>query len=1206
MFSEILRFEWRYRRGRPATYAYFGILFLFGLITAIYGNSPASEKTFANAPWSIGLMLIIISIFASLIASAVMGVPLYRDIEHQVKDYYFTYPISEKGYLLGRYLGSLMVLLLISLGLPAGLLVGFALGPHLGLSSAEHFGPLILKGYWYHTLAYYWPNLILTGTIFFALVAFTKNVMSTYVASLLLLVGYLAGTTISQDLDNKLLADLLDPFAFNTFLNTTKYWTPVEQNTQVAALTGHLLWNRLIWGGVAISVFAITLWRFDFQRFWAEKLSKREVKTALPLSTDLRRPLPKVQQVFTNAHSWQQLFRLGWLEFTNIVRDRYFLAMICGGVLFLILDSFFGNTIYGTPSLPTTYFMVELKDFDYGLFAFIIIIFFAGEAIHRDRSVKFNGIADALPVPNWVIYGSKFIALSLVAFVLANLVMVSGVLFQTMNGYFDYQFPMYIKDLWFIEFPEYLQLALLTLFVHTMINSKFTGHIVTIGIWLAMFGIRDFAEYDFNMLFYSYVPGYTLSDMNGFGHFWTSLNSFNAYWLSFGAILLIIGFLFWTRGAEDHFRVRRQVARQRFQLLPALGIGLFTILFAGNGAWVYRNTAVLNTYRTSKESKVLRADYEKQYSKYLWIVQPKITDVKVEFDLLPTERKALAKGHFLLVNKSDQQIDSLHLNFGSPEYHREIKRFTLDGKNPVALLEDKRLGYSIYQIPGGMAPGDTMRWEMELDLQFQGFPNSGSGREFVYNGTFSGLGVFPGFGYDPSSELTSDIDRKKYELPEKDYQAPPADDPKGLSRLLFNDDADYITFEATVSTDPDQIAIAPGYLQKEWTQGGRRYFHYVMEGEMDYFFNISSARYAVHRDTWSNPDGTTGNIEIYHHPTHTTNLDRFTNGVKASMEYYSRAFGPYQYRQMRILEFPRYATFAQSFPNTVPYAESFGWVGDFSDPDDTDYAFYVTAHEVAHQWWGHQVTPSATRGANQISESMAEYSALMVLKKTYGVEAMQKFLKYGLDRYLSGRSNESKFEKTLLDNDNQAYVWYSKGSLVLYALQDYVGEDRLNEAFQRFLAATKFRQAPPYATSLEWYRYIQEATPDSLQYFLRDNFEQIALYENRVDDVEVKEIAKGTYEVTLSIDSKKIYYDGNGNILREGKEPNLIEIGLLGPESKNDQGMTRQNPVYLQKHWLKPGRQTLTIIVSEKPLKAGIDPFNKLIDRIPDDNVKGI
>jgi hypothetical protein len=290
----------------------------------------------------------------------------------------------------------------------------------------------------------------------------------------------------------------------------------------------------------------------------------------------------------------------------------------------------------------------------------------------------------------------------------------------------------------------------------------------------------------------------------------------------------------------------------------------------------------------------------------------------------------------------------------------------------------------------------------------------------------------------------------------------------------------------------------------------------------------------------------------------------------------------------------------------VPYSESFAWVGDFSDPDKTDYGYYVTAHEVAHQWWGHQVTPSNTRGANQLSETMAEYSALMVLKKTYGADAMQKFLKYTLDRYLQGRAGERKFEETLMQNDSRAYVWYQKGSLIMYALADYIGEEAVNKGLKTFLEKAAFRQKAPFATTGEFLPYLMNVTPDSLQYFVVDGWENICLYENKITGATYQKLKEDEYKVKLTVDSKKIYYDGTGNELARGKYKEYIDIGIFTEDGKNKQGMTIKQPIYMQKHWLAPGQHTLEFTVKGKPVKAGIDPYNKLIDRIPDDNVKEV
>ncbi|MEM6630661.1 MAG: M1 family aminopeptidase [Bacteroidota bacterium] len=1203
MFKQIFLFELSYRWKRPATWAYFGILFLFGFISAIYGNTPASEKTLANSPYSITTFLVVISIFGTLIAAAVMGVPVYRDIEHKVKDYYFTYPISEKGYLLGRYLGSLIFLFIISLGLVVGLILGFFLGPYLGLEEAERFGPFNLWHYIWPILTAYWPNFLLTGTLFFALVALTRKIFVSYVGSVLFFIAYLLANTLVQDLEMKNLVDLLDPYAFNTFDNFTKYWTPVEQNTQVVPMAGNILLNRIIWLGVALSIFLFVLWRFDFKRFLAVSSGKKMQETKTVSKTNSSVKIPKILPHFSSALNRKHMWRQARLEFINIIRDPYFLAMLIGGLLFLFLDGWFGSSIYGTPNLPITYYMIEVKDFTYIIFVFIIIIFYTGEVVHRDKSMKFEGISGALPVPNWVTYGGKFLGLILVAFFLVNLPIATGLLNQVLRGYFNFELDKYFTDLYLIEFPEYVQLVMLAFFVHILVNKKFLGHVVLIGVWLAMFGIRQIAEYDFNLFFYSYTPGYTLSDMNGFGHFFSSLSTFNLYWLALGTVLLILGNLLWSRGTDEGLRSRLKRLSKRLNPFAVAGLATALVLFLGLGIYIYYNTAQLNLYQTGKEVEKLSASYEKTYSKYANIPQPKITDVYLTADITPEDRSVVARAEMKLTNKSNFSIDSLHLSNESQIEHTVVRSFTIDDVEPELLLSDEDHRYKIYKLPTTLQPGDTVQMDIEVEASYKGFPNSGFGREVVFNGTFFNNSIFPSFGYNPGSELTSDLDRKKYGLEPKDYVSPPQDDSIGRYNLLFTDEADLVTYEAVISTSPDQIAVSPGYLIKSWEEGGRKYFHYKMKNKIQAFFNISSARYEVFNDTWTNPDGTKGNIEIFHHAKHTYNLDRFNASVKESMEYFSANFSPFQFRQMRLLEFPRYASFAQSFPNTVPYSEAFGWVGDFSDPDDTDYAFYVTAHEVAHQWWAHQLAPSATRGANQLSESMAQYSAYMVLKEYYGEAVMQKFLTYELDDYLSGRANESKFEKTLLDNDTQSYVWYEKGGIILYALQDYIGADSLNRAFSKLLDEFALKEEPPFATTWDWYQYMDAATPDSLKYYLEDSFKKITLYENKAKKAVLTPISETETEVTLTVDTRKVYYDGSGKESGEGTQPNLLEIGIFAKDSKNEGGITQKEPLYLQKHWLSPGEHTLTFTVSGTPEKAGIDPYNKMIDRIPEDNL---
>ena len=1211
MFGEIFKFEVAYRLKRPATYLYALILFLFTFLFVIYGNGPASEKTNINSPYAISQFVIVLTIFGMLVASAIMGVPVYRDIEHNTKNYFFSFPITERGYILGRYAGSLVVLVgVMAVGM-LGIVIGSLLGPVFNLAdNTERFGSIRFRDYAYPFLLFVLPNMFLVGSIFFGLVAFSRQVFTTYAGSILLFIAYLLGSTLSQDLENKQLVNLLDPFGSFAYDTATKYWSPVEQNTLLAPLEGDLLTNRLIWLSVALLVFALTVLRFSFARFLAVKLGKQKksqdgiAAEAAPSLASLPTPTP-VFQVGTYV---RQMFQQASLEFRSIVRDPYFIAILLGAVLFLFLDGWFGSETYGTPSLPTTYAMLEARNGTFFFFVLIVIIFYTGEVVHRDKVVHYDTIADALPVPDWMNYGAKLLSMTYVCLLLCTLILVSGVLNQTVKGYFNYEFPLYFRDIYGIAFTQYFQLVMLAFFVHTLVNQKFVGHIITLAVYIVIWAIPQFAEFNYRLAIPFSGGGVQISDMNGYGHYLAGLASFRLYWYAFGGVLLILALWFWNRGADTGFKARRQLARQRIGRMSMVLFALLLVAFVSMGAWIYTNVSVKNRYLSADQQRELQAKFEKTYHQYANVLQPKITNAKLAVDVFPDEFKAVASGVFMIVNKGNTPIDSLHLTIPTDNFHRQLTKFLVDGKAPGLVLNDTDLGYYIYRLPRRMNPGDTARMDMTVTGQYVGFTNAGENRDVLANGTFFNVGIFPGFGYNVEQELDSDKYRKKYGLTVKEWTVPAQNDPRGLRDFLFTDDADWVTFEGTISTSPDQTAIMPGQLLKTWIATGsdgkpRKYFQYKLPGFSDYFFSMCSAKYDVKRDTWTGADGKTVALEVYHHPGHDRNLDRFLASMKASLTYFTKNYAPYPYPVLRVLEFPRYASFAQSFPTTVPYSEEFGWVGDFHDPNKTDYAYYVTSHEVAHQWWGHQIMPSRTRGANQISETMAEYSALMVLKQRYGAGAMQKFLKYSLDSYLRGRANEDKFEANMLDNDTRSYVWYRKGSMLMYALQDYIGEGQVNQAMNNYMKAARFRQKAPFTTSLEWYDFLKAATPDSLKPWLTDNFEKLTLYDNRITKAEAKSIGNGKYSVKLHVRTGTEYYDKAGKELAKGKGPVITDIAVLTDDSKNKDGMTIKVPLYMQKRSLTPGEHVLEVTVKGKPVKAGIDPYNKLIDRVSDDNL---
>jgi ABC-2 type transport system permease protein len=471
----------------------------------------------------------------------------------------------------------------------------------------------------------------------------------------------------------------------------------------------------------------------------------------------------------------------------------------------------------------------------------------------------------------------------------------------------------------------------------------------------------------------------------------------------------------------------------------------------------------------------------------------------------------------------------------------------------------------------------------------RGFEDEPSFFPVVQNGTFFDNRFLPGIGYNPEGELTDEAERDRRGLPPRP-RARPIDDPHGLARNFVSRDADWIDFRVTLSTSPDQVALAPGRLEREWRQGGRRWFAYRMDVPMLNFYSFLSARYTVRRAKWKDVE-----IEVFHHPSHAYNVDRMIRAVQKSLDYYTQAFGPYQHRQVRIVEFPRYGDFAQSFAGTIPYSEGIGFIADVK-ADDIDYPFFVTGHEVAHQWWGHQVAPADVQGAAMLSETLSEYSALMVMEKQYGRGQIGRFLRHELDGYLQGRTGERLGEMPLALVENQQYIHYNKGALAMYALRDYVGEAAVNGALRAFLEETR-NATGPYPTSRDLLRHLYAATPDTLDYLVEDLFETVTLWDLRATRAEGTELPDGRYEVRLTVSARK---KRAGPLGDETEEPidDFVEIGVFGRDE--------DEPIYLRKERFTGGDRTFRIVLDERPLRAGIDPLHKLIDRDLDDNLEPV
>jgi ABC-type transport system involved in multi-copper enzyme maturation permease subunit len=1209
MLKEILRFELNYRKKRPATYLYFGIIFLlcFFAVTSKYViiGGVAGGQIKENSPYNLAFMTVIMTFALTFITSAIMGVPVLRDFDHKTDSLMFTTPVSKFAYLFGRFFGSFLITVLVFSAVWVAFMLGFGVGKYLPWEASWASKEMLPFNFWTYLqpfLTLGLTNLFIQAALYFAAGTLSRQTIVIYVQGIVLLVLYQVADTVLEDIDNKTLAAMLDPFGLRAFQIYTEYWSPAQKNTQMIPLDGVLLWNRLLWLGISGLILAGTYFGFSFsviRKTWRKTKAVVTEKSAFNPASIL---IPIANQVL-NARSYAQML---WKQATFyariIVKDVPFIGIVAVGLINLIVSSFYFDDMYGTSSYPITANVLGLLN-EFDLFFLIITIFYSGELIWRERSVNMNLIMDALPVPDWVNLTAKFISLILVYMVLLLILMVVGVGVQTALGYYNYELPLYFKTLFTSTLFFLIAYTLLSFFVQVMSNNKFVGYALMFVFFIITFTIGAMGVNHPLVMFNSGGLG-SYSDMNQYGVSFSRFSWLKLYWFGFVALMFVVAIVFAVRGTDTVMKTRINLTKYRLTRPILLGIFASLILFVGTGFFVYYNTNQLNTYKTQEQQEKESVEYEKALKQYENFPQPKIVEANLKVELYPSRRDFVAEGFYWLKNKTGKPMAEVHIQ---ENFQQNVKTDYLRFGNGDAKVKKawKDFGYTIYTLAKPLAAGDSVKMDFKVNFTTTGFTSGQGNTDVVDNGTFFNNSYFPSLGYAGEAELSSDDLRRKYKLPEKERMME-QDNPIGLSQSLFGDDADYIRFEMVIGTEADQIAIAPGYLQKEWKDNGRQYFHYAMDVPMVNFYSIVSARYEVLRDTWKNSSGNTVNLEIYYHKGHEYNLDKMMTSMKKSLDYFSKNFSPFQFRQMRIMEFPKYSEFAQSFANTVPFSEGIGFIQKVSDPEeDLDMPFYVTAHELGHQWWGHQVPEASVKGSAMISETQAQYSALMVMKHEVSPELMQKFLKYEMNSYLRGRSMERKKEQPMALTEGQAYIHYRKGSVIMFALQDYIGEENVNQALRNFLADWQYpgpdSKQKRYPTSRDLISYFRAETPDSLKYLINDWFETITLYENKATDATYVKKNEEQYEVTLKFTSELFRADSAGNEKPLPLNKQWIDVGVY---TKNKAGEDKL--LYLQKHPITQKDNTVTVIVSEKPTKAGIDPINKLVDRHPEDNTKTV
>ena len=1158
MISAIFKFEMKYWIKNPLIYVFSAVLFAIPFLT-MWGMSAEANTgdnlVMMNSYYKLNNMANQFSLLLIFMLPAILGNSIFRDYSSRIYTVLYSYPFNKKEYLVAKFGSALTVTFIILCILVMGYLLG-SLMP--GVKEAVIL-PFDVFNYLQLIFIFLLPNVLFFGIVVFSLSLFTRNIYISFIGVILMIIVQSFGKGVLGASGFDTAAALLDPTGEAAIRHTVRYWTLEERNYNTLPISGMILLNRLFWLAISLLIMAFTYYKFEFSQFNQTRSYKKDKTSEVEIPNKVSFiSVPTSTTDFSMIQQLKTAWHLSVIDFRSIVFSWPFISILFAGGMLVIFQQYQMGPQEGIVSIPTTGNMLRFPMFFFSIIVNLLTFLYSGVLIYKGYLSRMSGLLDVTPTPNWVMLLSKLLALIKMQFLLLTLVLLGGLLTQIFSGYYKFEFAHYFFELYLLQGIHFFAWACLAICIHSIAKNLYLGYFLLILIPVLNLILPPIADYldieilKSNLIQYNSVKdifiGFDYSAFNGYGAQLTTYFAYKIYWMLCSFVLVLLALLFWKRGHTFTFLERWKKTTARLSGKMAFALSMAFIAFIGTGFTIYHQEhTVSKIFFSEKDVKLISAENEKRFGHFEHLIQPKLTDVNMTMDIFPKQKDFKLKGVFTYINKTDHPIDTIVIA-------KSLKEETtcLIHEAHRLLQKDALLNYEVVLLDEPIRLGDSIH----IDIEIKNYANSlmHHNSRVIEDGTYIMSNILPVLGIRDAF-LSRAKDRKKYGLGPREIKER---NPSDSTLLGYEGEAHprgLIQYECVMSTDQDQTPITMGTITKSWNENGRTFHHYKADGPIINTMSWMSGQYQK-----QSSEGKHQALEMYRHPDQGYNDPHFFNGLNASLDYCSDWFGALSYDTMKIVEFPETeGTYATVNGNLIPYSETY-FKCDVHDHENDVFnmPFFVSAHEIAHCWWGHRVDPAHVSGGKIITEGMADYIAMKAIDSKYEEEKVFEFRKKYHKLYLETRARQASEQPLIHSSLNNEYLNYQKASLAIYAMSEYIGEEKLNGALAHF--EKKYKHAPPpYATSLDFVHCIKEATPDSLQYLVHDMFETITLYDNAIRTANM-EFKNGVSSIKLDLEISKYRTDQKGkhsygdSSLQSGEKKSLplsdyVEVGFYGVDN---------------------------------------------------------
>ena len=552
MFTTFLKFEFKYWFSSPTIYIFFLVSCLMAfLVTGDEGLTVGSgtDNCNFNSPYAIQTLYVTFSMLCGLMVTTFVCAAAIRDFRYETAELIFVQPTGKFSYLAGRFCASTIIAMVPMLAIAVGSLAGEKM-PWL---DQQRIGDTAWAAHGWGLFMFAIPNTAISAMLIFALALRIRKTAAAFVAILALIVANLAAANLIRDLSGTWLGSLLDPFGISTFSTITRYWTIADKNSLSVGWNELLISNRLIWLGAGAMILVFSCCRFpllDAQKKIAGRI-RAGGSRELPGAFGEQVRLPDIACSFDAGAVFRQWYGQVKTEFRCITRSPVFLV-ITGFAMINLLSGMLGDydESFGVKALPVTFRLVEIIRSRLEIFLIVLIAFYVGAAVWRERDSRLDEMLDSLPASVWSRVLSRVVAILAVVATLQGAAILLSMTIQLSSGFTQFQVGVFARELLGFDFVRAFCLVALALFSHTVAPNKHAGYAIFILLGICNSTIWPLLGVESYLVRFGQLPEYIYSDMFGLSPYLASLNWFGIYQILFGSLMIVGSIAFWKRGLD--------------------------------------------------------------------------------------------------------------------------------------------------------------------------------------------------------------------------------------------------------------------------------------------------------------------------------------------------------------------------------------------------------------------------------------------------------------------------------------------------------------------------------------------------------------------------------------------------------------------------------------------------------------------------------